>query len=120
MMVLEAGALLAIGWRGFGLRTDDEALHTFTFQTLFYFALFSILSIRERRHFWASRPSGILAVALLLDALVGTAVSTTGVPGLAPLPWAETLVVFSYAMICSLFVNDLVKVALMKRVGSQT
>ncbi len=79
-----------------------------------------VLSIRERRHFWASRPSGILAVALLLDALVGTAVSTTGVPGLAALPWAQTLVVFSYGTICSLFVNDLLKVTLMKRAGSQT
>lgn len=117
VMVIEALALLAIGWRAFGLATHDEALHTFTFQTLFYFALFSILSIRERRRFWASRPSGVLTLALLLDALVGTAVSMTGLPGLSPLPWAQTALAFSYAMVCCLVVNDPVKVALMKRVG---
>jgi len=119
VMVIEALGMLAIGWRAFGLATHDEALHTFTFQTLFYFALFSIVSIRERRRFWASRPSGILAAALLLDALVGTAVSMTGIPGLAPLPWAQTAVVFGYAMMCCLLVNDPLKVALIRRVGWQ-
>ncbi len=120
IMVVEACGLLAIGWRGFGLGADDEALHTFTFQTLFYFALFSILSIRERRWFWASWPSGILTLALLLDALIGTILSTTGVPGLARLPWTVTLVVFTYAMFCSLIINDAVKVGLIKRVGLGT
>lgn len=119
-MVIEACGLLAIGWRAFALAADEEALHTFTFQTLFYFALFSIMSIRERKRFWASRPSGILILALLLDAPVGTVLSTVGVPGLAPLPWAQTAVVFGYAMICSLLVNDALKVELIKRVGLGT
>jgi plasma-membrane proton-efflux P-type ATPase len=120
VMVLEALGLLAIGWRRFDLMANREALHTFTFQTLFYFALFSIVSIRERRRFWASRPSAILTLSLLVDALVGTALSTTGVPGLAPLPWTQTLAVFGYAMICSLLVNDVLKVAMMNRIGLRT
>jgi H+-transporting ATPase len=120
VMVIEACGLLAIGWRTFALMANEEALHTFTFQTLFYFALFSILSIRERRRFWASRPSGVLILALLLDAVVGTLLSTVGVPGLAPLPWTHTVAVFCYAMVCSLFVNDVLKVALMKRCGLRT
>ena len=119
VMVIEACGSLAIGWRAFDLATDAAALHTFTFQTLFYFALFSILSMRERRRFWASRPSGTLMLVLALDAVVGTALSTIGVPGLAPLPWVETLAVFGYAMICCLLVNDLLKAALTKRVGLQ-
>jgi H+-transporting ATPase len=118
-MVIEACGSLAIGWRAFDLATDTAALHTFTFQTLFYFALFSILSMRERRRFWASRPSGTLMLVLALDAVVGTALSTIGVPGLAPLPWVETLAVFGYAMICCLLVNDPLKAALTKRVGLQ-
>jgi hypothetical protein len=118
-MVIEACGLLAIAWRAFDLVADDDAAHLHVPDAL-YFALFSILSIRERRRFWASRPSGLLILALLLDALVGTVLSTTGVPGLAPLPWAETLIIFGYAMICSLFVNGVLKVALMKRVGLQT
>jgi hypothetical protein len=114
-MVIEALGLLAIGWRAFDLRANTETLHTFTFQTLFYFALFSIVSARERKRFFASWPSGILVLALLLDALVGTALSTTGVPGLAPLPWSQTVVVFTYAMLCCLFVNDTLKAVLMRR-----
>jgi plasma-membrane proton-efflux P-type ATPase len=115
VMVIEALGLLAIGWRAFDLRANTETLHTFTFQTLFYFALFSIVSARERKRFFASWPSGILVLALLLDALVGTALSTTGVPGLAPLPWSQTVVVFTYAMLCCLFVNDTLKAVLMRR-----
>jgi hypothetical protein len=57
------------------------ALHTFTFQILFCFSLFSILSVRERKRFWASPPSRALTLALLLDGLIGTVLSTTGVPG---------------------------------------
>jgi plasma-membrane proton-efflux P-type ATPase len=119
-MAIEAAGLLAIGWWGFDLAAHDEALHTFSFQTLFYFALFSILSIRERRRFWASRPGGVLILALVLDALVGTSLSTVGVPGLTPLPWTQTLAVFSYAMVFSLFVNDALKVAMLRRAGLQT
>jgi H+-transporting ATPase len=63
-MVVEACGLLLVGWRIFGLDGDTGALQTFTFQLLFYFALFSILSVRERRRFWASRPSGVLTLAL--------------------------------------------------------
>jgi magnesium-transporting ATPase (P-type) len=117
VMVIEACGLLAIGWRAFDLAANDAALHTFTFQTLFYFALFSILSVRERGRFWASRPSRVLILALLLDAVVGTVLSTAGVPGLAPLPWTRTVAVFGYALVCSLLVNDVVKVALVKRLG---
>jgi plasma-membrane proton-efflux P-type ATPase len=120
VMVIEALALLAIGWRTLGLAANEDTLHTFTFQTLFYFALFSIVSIRERRRFWASRPSAVLMLALVLDAVVGTVLSSTGVPGLAPLPWGQTVLVFSYAAICSLLVNDVVKVAMAKRVGLGT
>jgi H+-transporting ATPase len=120
VMVLEALGLLAIGWRKFDLMANDEALHTFTFQTLFYFALFSIVSIRERRWFWTSRPSGILALALLLDAVVGTVVSTIGVPGLTPLPWTQTVFVFSYALIFALLVNDVLKVAMVRSFGLRT
>jgi hypothetical protein len=120
IMLVEACGLLAIGWSGFGLASDHEALHTFTFQALLYFALFSILSVRERRWFWASRPSGMLIVALTLAGLLGTVLSTTGLPSLAPLPWAQTLAVFGYAMVSCLIINDAVKVRLIERVGLGT
>jgi len=53
----------------------------------------------------------VLLAALALDALVGTLVSSVGIPGLAPLPWRVTLAVFGYAMRRSLGVNGLTKAA---------
>jgi magnesium-transporting ATPase (P-type) len=70
-MLLEALGVLAIGWRRFDLARADGRLQTFTFQTLLFFGLCSIVSIRERRYFWSSRPSTWLAGALVGAAAVG-------------------------------------------------
>ena len=105
------------GWRLFDLGAQEPVLQTFSFQMLFYFALFSIVSARERRHFWASWPSGTLIAALCLDGVAGTALSVVGIPGLMPVPWHQTVFVLVAAMICSLVINDFVKAALFRRTG---
>ncbi|MDX9821230.1 MAG: plasma-membrane proton-efflux P-type ATPase [Syntrophales bacterium] len=56
-MVAESLLLLWIGWMHFGLATNDDALYTFSFLTLLYFAVFSIVSARERRWFWSTMPA---------------------------------------------------------------
>ena len=71
-MLAEALFLLWIGWSRFGLATNNNALYTFSFLTLLYFAAFSIVSARERRWFWATMPSKTLVAALMADALTGT------------------------------------------------
>src|SRR6185295_3460538 len=71
-MLAEALFLLWIGWSRFGLATNDDALYTFSFLTLLYFAAFSIVSARERRWFWTTMPSKTLLAALLGDVLIGT------------------------------------------------
>lgn len=116
-MVVEALLLLWIGWSHFGLASNDNALYTFSFLTLLYFAVFSILSARERHWFWATMPSKTLTAALTADALVGTALTLIGLPGLLPLPWWQTLAIFIYAMASCLGINDAVKVAMIKRIG---
>jgi plasma-membrane proton-efflux P-type ATPase len=117
LMVVEALLVLWAGWRLFDLGAREPVLQTFSFQMLFYFALFSIVSVRERRRFWASRPSGTLVAALCLDGVVGTALSVAGIPGLTPVPWHQTVFVLIAAMACSLVVNDFVKAALFRRTG---
>jgi H+-transporting ATPase len=114
LMIVEVLGLLAVGWQAFDLGRDPGRLHTFTFQALLFFALFSVLSIRERRWFWMSRPSALLLGALAADAVVGTALSTVGLPGLTPVPWPETATAFAAATVCGLGVNDAVKVALIR------
>jgi magnesium-transporting ATPase (P-type) len=113
-MVAEALLLLWIGWSSFQLATNDSALYTFSFLMLLYFAVFSVVSARERRWFWATMPSKLLVAALTLDALVGTILTFVGLPDLVPLPWWQTLLIFGYAMVACLVVNDGVKVALIK------
>jgi H+-transporting ATPase len=113
-MVAEAIFGLWIGWSRFGLAADANALHTFSFLMLLYLSVFSIVSARERRWFWTTMPGRILVAALAADALVGTALTFVGLPGLMPLPWWQTLGVFVYAMVACLGVNDAVKVAMIK------
>jgi H+-transporting ATPase len=113
-MVAETLLLLWIGWSRFGLATNDNALYTFSFLMLLYFAVFSVVSARERRWFWATMPSKSLVAALMADTLTGTVLTFVGLPGLMPLPWWQTLAILGYAMVSCLVVNDAVKVAMIK------
>jgi H+-transporting ATPase len=115
LTLIESLALLAVCWRPFGLSSDADALQTFTFQTFLFFALFSLLSVRERRAFWKSRPSAALAASLAAAAVGGIVIGILGVAELSPLPIAESLVLFGYSAICSLGPNDLVKTFLTLR-----
>jgi plasma-membrane proton-efflux P-type ATPase len=113
-MVAEALLLLRIGWTHFGLAANNNALYTFSFLMLLYFAVFSVASARERRAFWSTMPSKSLMAALMADALTGTILTRVGLPGLMPLPWPQTLAILAYAMVACLVVNDAVKVAMIK------
>ncbi len=115
VMVAQALLALWVAWTWFGLAARDEALYTFSFLTLLYFAVFSIVSARERRRWWATRPSRPLATALLLDLLVGTLITHAGLPGLAPLPAWQSLALLTYAAACCLVLNDALKVVLVAR-----
>jgi H+-transporting ATPase len=113
-MVVETLLALYVGWSHLGLATDDRALHTFSFLTLLYFAAFSIVSVRERRWFWATPPSWPLVAALLAELVVGTALTLAGLGQFAPLPWWQMLALFAYAMLSCLVVNDAVKIVMIK------
>ena len=117
LMIAELLLLMHACWERFALATNDDALHSFSFLALLYFAVFSILSARERRPFWASVPGKSLAAALALDAAIGTALVYAGLPGLAPLPWWQVLAVLGYALIACLGVNDALKTVMIRRLG---
>ncbi|HEY6093887.1 MAG TPA: plasma-membrane proton-efflux P-type ATPase [Gallionellaceae bacterium] len=113
-MVAEALLLLWWGWSHFGLANNDNALDTFSFLTLLYMAVFSIVSARERRGFWTTMPSAPLLLAIAAVTLIGTLLTMSGLPGLSSLPWWQTLAIFTYAMVACLVVNDSVKVAMIR------
>jgi hypothetical protein len=52
--------------------------------------------------------------AIAAEVVVGTVLTLVGLPGLAPLPWWQTLAAFAYAMLSCLVVNEAVKVAMIR------
>ena len=69
LLVVESLLLLWIGWSRFGLATNTNALYTFSFLMLLFFGALSTVSRRERRWFWATRPSTPLAAGLTAGVL---------------------------------------------------
>jgi H+-transporting ATPase len=115
--VIELFGLLFLGLKYLGLSSDIGRLQTFTFAGLFYLGMFTVLIVRERRHFWDSVPSRTLAAAIVVDMVLVAVVVTVGVPGVEPIPLTYLGLVFSYVLVLSLAVNDGVKCVLMKRFG---
>ena len=109
LTLLEALGLLAIGWHRFGIATDTGRLQTFTFQLFLFFAMTSLVSVRERRAFWKSRPSVTLAASMAGAVVGGVIIGLHGVAELAPLPIVDSACIFAYAAFFSLGPNDWVK-----------
>ncbi len=114
LMVAESLLALWFGWSRFGLAGNDDALYTFSFLNLLYFAALSIVSARERRWFWSTVPSKLVVAAVVAETLIGTALMFVGLPGLMPMPWWQALAIFGYAMVSCLVVNEGVKVAMIQ------
>jgi len=119
LVIAELMFFLYIGSSYFGLSSNLGQLHTFTFQMLIYVELLDLLIIRERKHFWNSRPSPFLLLAIAGDLVLVFLISVFGLPGIAPITPAAALsvVVLSVMVVC--LVNDTVKVALVKRFWQQ-
>jgi H+-transporting ATPase len=115
IMTLEAFGLLYLGLDYFNLKTDSQALNTFCFEILLFFALFSIFVVREKHHFWHTAPSKTLFYIIAADLLLGAALATYGLLGFKAIPLSQTLAAFIYTAAFSFIVNDLVKVMLLKK-----
>ena len=115
LMVIEALGLLFIGINYFNLIFDDQSLYMFSFQILLFFAIFSILVLRERGHFWHSKPGKALSAALIFDLVLAILIALIGIPGLKPIPLFLTLIVLGYSAVSSLLINDFIKYILVKK-----
>jgi H+-transporting ATPase len=115
LVIAESFGLLYIGFHYFHLPSNGQTLYTFTFEILFYSAMFLIFNVREKRHFWNSRPSKTLLIAITLSMMTATVIATVGIPGLEPLSLSETFFVILYSAAFSLGLNDAIKFSLVKR-----
>ena len=80
-------------------------------------AVFSIVSVRERRWFWATRPGRALAAALAAALLAGTGATFSGLAGFAPLPAWQIVALAAYAIVACLLLNDALKIVLIRRLA---
>ena len=115
LMVVEAIGLLYIGLNYFNLAINSGALSTFSFEILFFFAIFSIFIVREKRHFWTTAPSKTLLIVMLADMCLGISFCTFGLMGFTAIPFFVTLIVIGYIVMTSLVINDSIKYVLLKR-----
>lgn len=115
LLTLEALGLLYAAQRILGV--SKEQTPTVSFLTLLWFALFSLLSVREHGAFWRSAPSRWVVAGLSLEVVGGLLVATVGLPGLPALGAGVIAVVFCAAAAASLVVNDTVKRLLIRRFG---
>jgi len=113
LSTIEGVALTVVGLPYFNLNGNIDRIYTFGFAYLVLAGLFNLMVVRERNHFWKSRPSNALIITVISEILIGIVISSIGFLELAPLGYAPLIGVFTYTLVVSLLINDSVKVYLM-------
>jgi H+-transporting ATPase len=115
LVIAELMFFLYIGASYFGLFGDLGRLHTFTFETLIFVELLDVLIIRERRHFWNSKPSRFLLLAIAGDLVLVFLISVLGLPRIVPIAPTVALAVVGFSFVVAFLINDPIKVLLIKK-----
>ncbi len=110
--VIESLGLLYLGLNYLGL-SNSAALSTFSFDMLLFGGLFTIFVVRERSHFWKSKPSRPLLIAIAADIIISSLISIIGIPGLAPIPPLFVAIALGWFFVFVLLVNDELKTHLL-------
>ena len=116
LLVTESMLLLYFGRSHLGLN-NIERLQTFIFDFLVFSSLLNVLVVRERKHFWESRPKKFLVASILIDIIVVLLISTFGIYRLAPIPLEIALLALAYSFAICFLINDFIKVTLIRRLG---
>ncbi|MGQ9513449.1 MAG: hypothetical protein ACUVTL_00070 [Thermoproteota archaeon] len=119
LMVIESLLLLYMGFSYFGLYDNVDQLYTFVFDWMTFSGYFTVLTVREREHFWKSRPSRALIMSILINMMIVSMISIVGIQELAPINPTEFLTVLVYSFVACLLFNDLIKTFLVRRFGME-
>jgi H+-transporting ATPase len=98
--------VLALG--EYGLKLGIGALRTLAFLALVFGGQATLYAIRERRHFWGTRPSLMLALSSIADVMVASTLAVNGI-AMTRLP-ASLIGAAAAAAVVFSFVLDLVKI----------
>ncbi len=69
-------AVLAVGWFGLGL--TPVQMQTLTFTMLVFAGQANVFVLRERRHFWRSRPAPVMLIASSADVAIVACLAASG------------------------------------------
>lgn len=115
LMIVEGVLFTVPALSYFGLIGNVDKIYTFGFAYLNLAGISSLMIVRERNHFWDSKPSRFLSVMVLAEVLFVIAISVFGVLELAPLGFVPVLAILGYALLTTFIINDLVKVYLIRK-----
>jgi H+-transporting ATPase len=115
LALIEGVILTMTGLTYFGLESNISKLYTFTFAYLVIESLFSLMIVRERDHFWKSRPSNVLLITTVVEISIVSTISLLGFEELAPIGYIPLLVILVYSFVVSFFINDILKVCLLRK-----
>ncbi len=115
LMTIESAIFAVPALSYFGLVGNVEKIYTFGFAYLNLAGVFTLMIVRERNHFWKSRPSKFLSITVLVEVLFVIAISILGVLELAPLGYLPVLAILGYTLLVTFVINDPVKVYLTRK-----
>ncbi len=116
VIVVESFVLLYLAQAVFGLAPSSPGTVTFVFDYLVFLGVLDVLMLRERRHFWESRPSRALLAAVVADIAIVSAISLTGLfPELPAIGVAAVAAVLGFCLLTVFAVNDPLKVVLVRK-----
>ena len=111
---IEIFILLFISENYFKIFSDTARMNTFFFTAIMFFGLFMPLIIRERDHFWSSRPGRTLMISIVIDVVAVSILSTLGLGLLKPVTMDEYIFILIYTIFSTFIINDLAKIMLEK------
>jgi H+-transporting ATPase len=109
LLIAEALLWLIIGNKYFEL-TDINQLHSFGFASLFFASIFNIFVVRTPTRFYKQPIGKNLLIAIMADIVFACIILSIGLPGFTTLPLIVTGSSLLYFALCSLIINDWVKV----------
>jgi len=109
LLIVEALLWLIIGKKYFEI-TDINQLHSFGFASLFFASIFNIFVVRTPTRFYKQPIGKNLLIAIIADIVFACIILSIGLPGFTTLPLIVTGSSLLYFALCSLTINDWVKV----------
>jgi H+-transporting ATPase len=110
LLLVFSFSVLAVGWRVLHLPLDE--IQTLTFVMLVFTGQSTVYLVRERGHFWHSRPSRWLLLSSAADIIVVTGLATRGVL-MAAIPIPVTLILLG-AVAIVFFILDFLKIQIFR------